>query len=72
MQAEVRFICEHINWISVQKAWACPLGGLRGLGGGQNSTFLEYNHVAYKIKADDACSNMVAKILPLDTTLTPE
>ena len=31
---------------------------------------LEYGHVAYQIKADDACSNMVATILPTDTPLT--
>ena len=30
----------------------------------QNSTFLEYGHVAYQIKGNDACSSMVANILP--------
>ena len=29
--------------------------------------FSEYGHVAYQIKADDFCSNMVANILPTDT-----
>ena len=46
------------------------LGGLRGLGRGQNFFFSEYGHVAYQIKADDAGSNMVANILPTDTPLT--
>ena len=34
------------------------------MGRGQN---LEYGHVAYQIKADESCSNMVANILPTDT-----
>ena len=46
------------------------LGGLRGWGRGQNETFSEYGHVAYQIKADNASSNMVANILPTDTSLT--
>ena len=32
--------------------------------------FSENGHVAYQIKADDACSNMVANILPTDTPST--
>ena len=48
-----------------------PLCGLRGWGGDQNSTFSEYGHVAYRIKGNDACSNMVANILPVDTPSTP-
>ena len=32
----------------------------KGLGRGQNSAFLEYSHVVYQIKGNDACSNMVA------------
>ena len=31
---------------------------------------LEYGHVAYQIKADEAGSNMVANILPTDTPST--
>ena len=31
---------------------------------GKNSTFSEYSHVAYQIKGNDECSNMVANILP--------
>ena len=36
-----------------------------GWGIGQNSTFSEYGHVAYQIKGNDACSNMVTNILPI-------
>ena len=32
--------------------------------------FSEYGHVAYQIKADDACSNMVANILATDRPST--
>ena len=32
----------------------------------QNSTFSEYGHVAYQIKVNHECSNMVANILPAD------
>ena len=32
--------------------------------------FSEYGHVAYQIKADNVCSNMVANLLPTYTTLT--
>ena len=30
---------------------------------GENSTFSEHGHVAYQIKGDNECSNMVANIL---------
>ena len=41
------------------------------LGGGAGANFfLEYGHVAYQVKADDAGSNMVANILPTDTRST--
>ena len=43
---------------------------LGGGGQGQNLTFSEYGHVAYQIKVDDTCSNMVANILPTDTPWT--
>ena len=33
---------------------------------GQNITFSEHGHVAYQIKEDQECSNMVASILPAD------
>ena len=42
----------------------------RGGGGGQTIYFSESSHVAYKIKADNAGSNMVANILPTDTPST--
>ena len=32
-----------------------------------NLTFSEYGHVAYQIKVENVCSNMVANILPTDT-----
>ena len=34
--------------------------------------FQNYGHVAYQIKGNDACSNMVANILPVDTPSTSE
>ena len=37
---------------------------------GQNSIFSEYGHVAYQIKGNHECSNMVANILPTDPHLT--
>ena len=37
---------------------------------GQTIYFSESSHVAYQIKADDAGSNMVANILPTETSLT--
>ena len=41
-----------------------------GLGSkGQNSTFSEHGHVAYKIKWNQECSKMVANILPTDPPL---
>ena len=33
---------------------------------GQNSTFSEHGHVAYQIKGNQVCSNMVANILIVD------
>ena len=36
----------------------------------QTLSFSESSHVAYKIKAYDTDSNMVANILPTDTPLT--
>ena len=32
--------------------------------------FSEYGHVAYQIKADNVCSNMVANVLSTDTPLS--
>ena len=36
-----------------------------------NSTFSEYRHVAYQIKGNEACNNMQANILPINTPSTP-
>ena len=46
-----------------------PLGGLRGRD--QNSTFSEHGHVAYQIKGNHGCSNMVANILPANPLPSP-
>ena len=40
-------------------------------GGGQNSTFSEHGHVAYQIRGNHECSNMVANILSADTFPPP-
>ena len=42
------------------------LGRLKGSGRVQSSTLSEYGHVAYQIKAIEACINLVANILPKD------
>ena len=34
---------------------------------GQNLTFSEHGHVAYQMKENHECRNMVANILPADT-----
>ena len=57
---DMKNIKEHFS----SKAWVNSLAGLRGWGRGH--FFSEYGHVAYQIKGNDACSNMVANILPLD------
>ena len=44
---------------------------IQGVGSkGQMISFSESSHIAYQIKADDACSNMEANILPTDTPST--
>ena len=35
-----------------------------------NISFSEYGHIAYQIKADKACSTMIANVLPTDSPLT--
>ena len=35
------------------------------------SSFLEYGHVAYQIKVNEAYNNMLANISPLHKALTP-
>ena len=61
---------KHINWDFSLKAWVRATGVDFGGGGGQNKTFPEDGHVAYQIKADNFCSNMVANSLPTDTPTT--
>ena len=46
-----------------------PWAGPRGVGSRSKLNFLEYDHVAYQIKADDVWSKIVANILPTDTPL---
>ena len=38
---------------------------------GQDSAFSEQSHIAYQIKENHECSNMVAIILPSDPSPTP-
>ena len=59
---------KHIKRDFSLKAWVRAPGVDLGVGA-ENLTFSEYGHVAYQIKADDTCSNMVANILPTDTPL---
>ena len=55
------------------KCYACrrppPTLGMGSIG--QNSTFLEHGHVAYQIKGNHECTNMVANILPAEAPPTP-
>ena len=45
-----------------------PIPPTLGMGSvGQNSTFSEHGHVAYQIKENQECSNMVANNLLADT-----
>ena len=48
-----------------------PGSDLRGGIEAKINIFLKYGHVAYQIIANDACSNMVANILPTYETLDP-
>ena len=41
------------------------------MGQDQNLTFSEYDLFAYQTKADDACSNILANILPTEAPSTP-
>ena len=58
------------NVILDQRSGSDPLGGLRGGAEVKIHFFSEYVHVAYQIKGNDACSNMIANIMPADTPLT--
>ena len=58
---------KHIKHGFSLKAWLQSPGVDEGGGANvQNQTFPEHGHVAYQIKAHNACSNMVANILPTD------
>ena len=46
-----------------------PWGGLRG-GVETKIKLFKYGRVAYQMKANDTCSNMVANVLPTDTPST--
>ena len=57
----------HIKLTGIRNAWyfahiPLPWGGVKR----SNANVSEYGHVAYQIKGNDACSNMVANILPAD------
>ena len=52
---------KHIKWDFTWKAWVDL-----GVGAEAKFNFSEYGHAAYQIKGNDACVNMVAKILPTD------
>ena len=53
---------ETSNGILVRRPRSNPVGGLRVWDRDQNSNFSEHGLVAYQIKENDACSNMVATI----------
>ena len=61
---------KHIKRDSSSQVCVRPPGWIKGWRRDQNSAFSEYGHVAYQIKGNDACSNMVASILPVDTPST--
>ena len=50
---------KHSKWNFSSKAWVRPSGWTKWVGGGIN--------VAYQIKGNDECSNMVANILPIES-----
>ena len=51
----------------LSKVWVRPPGWTWCVGSkGQIATFSEHCHVAYQIKGDQVCSNMVENILPAD------
>ena len=62
---------KHIKRDFSLKAWVrSPWVHLRD-GAEAKNKLSEYGHVSYQIKAYDACSNMVANVLPTDTPWTP-
>ena len=61
---------KNIKWDFRLKAWVRSLGIDLGVGP-RPIFFLEYGHVAYHVRANNSCSNMVAIFLPADTPSTP-
>ena len=56
----------------LSKVWVRPPGWTWCVGSkGQIATFSEHCHVAYQIKGNQVCSNMVANILPADPPPPP-
>ena len=68
MQTEVQFIWNILNGIVVRRPWFSPWVDL---GGGQRPkfNFFKYGLIAYQIKGNDTCYNMVANFLPIHPTL---
>ena len=61
---------KHIKWDFSLKAWVQSPGLDLGVGPRPKLNFFEYGRVVHQIKANDACSKMVANILPADTPST--
>ena len=61
---------KNIKWDFKLKAWVRSPG--IDLGVGPRLIFFEYGHVAYHVRANNTCSNMVANVLLTDTPSTPE
>ena len=56
----------------LSKVWVRPPGWTWCVGSkGQNGTLSEHCQVAYQIKGNQVCSNMVANILPADPPPPP-
>ena len=63
---------KHIKLDFQSKACVLPPGWTKGVRSvGQKSLFSEHGHVAYQIKENLKCSNMVATILPTDPLHPP-
>ena len=63
---------KHIKLDFQSKACVLPPGWTKWVGSvGQKSCFSEHGHVAYQIKENHKCSNMVATILSTDPLHPP-
>ena len=60
---------KNIKWDFRLKAWV--QSGLDLGVGPRPNIFFEYGHVAYHVRANNTCSNMVANFLTTDTPSTP-